>query len=148
MEFLIYALLILGLLGSFIPILPGPLISAAGLLLTGLYDQPLFWVWLSAGVLVFALDYIIPAWFTKISGGSKAGSRGAFIGMLLGIVFTPIGMIIGLLLGAFIGEMLARQNEAKALRSALFALLGFVTGVALKASYAIAVGVWVLRQIG
>jgi len=143
--FLVYLLLIIALLGAVLPLLPGPLVAVAALVLFG-YDQALWqdtvlWLWIAAGVAVFLVDYLMPAWLTKKSGGTRAGASGAIIGMVLGLFFTPIGMVLGLMLGAFIGELIANQSEKVALRSAIFAFLGFLSGTAMKLTY-VGLAIW------
>ena len=49
------------------------------------------------------IDYFVPMYFTKLTGGSRHAERGAMVGLLLGIIFTPIGMILGSFLGFITG---------------------------------------------
>lgn len=71
------ALLILGgLIGCIIPVLPGPPISYAGLLLLQLTDNAPFstktlMIWLGVTIFVTVLDYIVPVWGTRKYGGTK-----------------------------------------------------------------------------
>ena len=103
--------IILGVLGSFLPILPGPPISWVGLLLLYLTDavpmnRSLIIVTFIVAILIFLLDYIIPAVGTKKFGGSRAGMIGTSIGLIVGLISPiPGGIIIGPFIGAFIGEM-------------------------------------------
>ena len=84
--------MILGILGSFLPVLPGPPVSWLGLLLLVLTTAvPNDW-WLIAitGVVAFvvvALDYWIPAVGTRKFGGSRAGMIGTTIGLIVAIIF-------------------------------------------------------------
>jgi hypothetical protein len=132
---------IIGIIGSIVPGLPGPPLSWVGLLLAflshklGGADMSLTFVliWLGVTVIVSVLDYTIPGSFTKLAGGTKAGSTGATIGMLIGMFFTPLGMIPCSLLGAFLAEWL-QENKSMggALKSALGTFLGFLVGSGLK----------------
>jgi len=132
---------IIGIIGSIVPGLPGPPLSWVGLLLAflshklGGADMSLTFVliWLGVTVIVSVLDYTIPGSFTKLAGGTKAGSTGATIGMLIGLFFTPLGMIPCSLLGAFLAEWL-QENKSMggALKSALGTFLGFLVGSGLK----------------
>lgn len=130
-----------GIIGSVVPGLPGPPLSWFGLLLlrfAGLTNNSVVLVWLGIMLFVTALDYILPAFFTKISGGSKAGVVGSVIGLLLGIVFTPIGMIWGSLIGAFVGEYIVSRNSAGgSIKAALGNFAGFIltTGLKLTCSF-------------
>ena len=125
------------------PALPGPPISWVGLLVAffarRLADggneitRTCLLVWLAVTVIVTIVDYVIPAKFTKLSGGSKAGSWGAMIGLLAGIFFTAVGMIAGCFLGALIGELLFGKREFGAsCKAALGAFAGVMAGTGIK----------------
>ena len=102
--------LILGIIGSFIPVLPGPITSWIGLLLIHLTNViPYNWTFIlttfTIALFVYILDYIIPALGTKKFGGSKYGIIGTTVGLLVGLIFLgPFGIIIGPFIGAFTGE--------------------------------------------
>lgn len=130
-------LIVVGLFGSVLPILPGPPLSFLGLLVihrtTSVQFSPtllrILW-WLA--VLTVALDYIIPVWWTKKYGWSKAGTRGSFGWLVIGLFFfPPFGMILGPLIGAFVGEYVVNQDKKYALKSARGSFLWFLlwTGV-------------------
>ena len=90
-------------------------------------------VWLGIVVVVSILDYIVPAYFTKLTGGSKYGSWGAIAGLFLGLIYPPVGMILGSLLGAFAAELLfAGKDMGSSLKSAFGAFMGFLFGTGLK----------------
>ena len=134
-------LVVIGIIGSIVPGLPGPPLSWVGLLLAflshklGGADMTLTFVliWLGVTVIVSVLDYTVPAKFTKLAGGSKAGSQGALIGMVIGIFLTPIGMIPCSLAGAFLAEMFQENKSATdALKAALGTFAGFLVGTGLK----------------
>ena len=134
---------IAGIIGSIVPGLPGPPISWAGLLLAYFgrklaesgneYTFTFLLVWLAITIVVTVLDYVIPAKFTRLAGGSKAGSWGAMIGLLAGILFTAIGMIAGCFLGALVGELLFGKKDFNAsCKSALGAFAGVMAGTGIK----------------
>ena len=135
---------IIGIVGSVLPALPGPPLSWVGLLLVYLWGggtngagEPMtltfLLVWLAVTIGITILDYIVPAYFTKLTGGSKAGGWGAVIGLFAGLLAPPVGMILGSLLGAFIAELVvARKDTATSLKSALGAFLGFLFGTGAK----------------
>lgn len=134
-----FCCMLLGILGSLLPALPGPPISWIGLLL--LYLSPgmekNYWVLgitLVIAIIITILDYIIPAKGTKRFGGSKYGIWGTNIGLIVGI-FAPIpfGFIIGPFVGAFIGELLYdRKDSTRATKAAIGSFLGFLTGTFIK----------------
>ena len=145
---------IIGIIGSIAPALPGPPLSWVGLLLLYFWggtngageemsltllgageemSLTLLLVWLGITVAVTILDYVVPAYFTKVTGGSKYASIGATVGLIAGLFIPPVGMILGSLLGAFIAELVfAGKNSGTALKSALGAFIGFIAGTGMK----------------
>jgi hypothetical protein len=130
--------MILGILGSFLPVLPGPLTSWFGLLALHFTDSvPINWTFLIITLVIalgiWILDYMIPAMGTKRFGGSKAGIIGTSIGLIFGLIFLgPFGIIIGPFLGAFIGEILNKTKFNKAVKAAFGSFLGFLTSTFIK----------------
>lgn len=137
---LAFVLLILGLLGAVIPVLPGPPLSFIGLLLLqksgfGSFHPVFLWIWGVIAVAVTVMDYLLPSLLTKKFGGSRAASIGSFLGLLAGIfIYQPWGIIFGPILGAFIGEIIHNRaaNKGKAFKAALGAFLAFVVGMGAK----------------
>lgn len=135
---------VLGIIGSIVPGMPGPPFSWAGILLMYFFggtdkagdpmSQKLLFILLGVTILVTVLDYIVPAWFTRLSGGSKYASWGAVIGLFAGMIFPlPGGMIIASLLCAFLAELLlAGKDAGTSLKSSLGAFLGFLFGTGMK----------------
>jgi uncharacterized protein YqgC (DUF456 family) len=129
-----------GILGSFLPVLPGPPVSWIGLLLLIMTKAvPNDWWFLGitfvVAAIVFALDYIIPAMGTKKFGGSKSGMAGTVVGLLVAIIFPVMGVfgiIIWPFVGALIGELLNKADNKKALKAAFGSFIGFLTGTFLK----------------
>ena len=142
MDILISILAILagifGIAGSILPGLPGTPVSWIGLLILYIWgpeDMQLKTLIIRGGVvaIVSIVDYVVPMWFTKVTGGSKYAERGAIAGLLLGIIFTPIGMILGSFLGALLSEWYySRKGFGQALKAAIGSFLGFITGTGLK----------------
>ena len=135
-----FVLMIVGILGSFLPILPGPPISWVGLLLLHLTSAiPQNWTFLSitaaVALIVLALDYVIPAIGTKKFGGSKAGMVGTTIGVIVSLVFPILGLfgiIIWPFVGALVGELINKADQKTALKAAFGSFMGFLTGTFLK----------------
>ncbi|OAD43104.1 DUF456 domain-containing protein [Polaribacter atrinae] len=133
----------LGIIGAFLPILPGPLTSWLGLLLLHFTKIiPMDWTFLgitlAVAILIWILDYFIPGMGTKRFGGTKYGVYGTTIGLFIGL-FTPIpfGMLIGAFLGAFIGELLYDSKDTnRALKASFGAFLGFLASATIKFSIA------------
>ena len=99
-------LCLVGIVGSFLPILPGPLASWTGLLILNFtsYVSFSFWFLLITFLIAFSIsviDYLIPIIGVKKLGGSNGGQIGATIGLLMGLfILGPIGIILGPFLGA------------------------------------------------
>lgn len=134
-----FILMIVGILGSFLPVLPGPPISWVGLLLLYLtkavpISYSVLGITLVVAIVVGILDYIIPAKGTKRFGGSKYGIWGTNIGLVVGILAPiPFGFIIGPFVGAFIGEMINDSNDSqKAFKAATGSFMGFLASTFIK----------------
>ncbi len=127
-------LLLLGLVGCIIPMLPGTPLCYLGIILLHFssyaeFSIPFLILWAGIIILVQGLNYIIPIWGTKKFGGSKKGVWGSVIGMLIGL-FTggPLGIILGTILGAFVGELFAGKETNKAIKAAMGSFMGFMAG--------------------
>jgi uncharacterized protein YqgC (DUF456 family) len=130
--------LILGILGSFLPVLPGPITSWIGLLIVHFTDAiPMNTTFLVVtfiiAALIWVLDYIIPAIGTKRFGGTKYGMIGSTIGLVIGLLAPiPGGIIIGPFVGALIGELINKSDSNTALKAAFGSFIGFLTSTFLK----------------
>ena len=129
--------LITGLAGCFLPVIPGPPVAYAGLLLLHFTDKVQYsatqlLLWLLIVVIVQVLDYFVPMLGSKYSGGTHWGTRGCLAGTLIGLFFMPWGIILGPFLGAFIGELFGGRETRQALKSGLGSLFGFLFGTVLK----------------
>jgi uncharacterized protein YqgC (DUF456 family) len=138
-----FAFVILGIIGSFLPILPGPLTGWIGLLLLYMTKIiPMDWMFLgitlAIAILIWVLDYIIPAIGTKRFGGTKYGVYGTTIGLIVGLLSPiPFGMLLGAFFGAFLGELLYDSKDTnRALRASLGAFVGFLASATIKFSIA------------
>ncbi|WP_445383209.1 DUF456 domain-containing protein [Robiginitalea sp. IMCC43444] len=148
------ACMLVGILGSFLPVLPGPPISWLGLLLLILTqgvpnDWWLIGITAVVAVVVVALDYWIPALGTRKFGGSRAGMLGTVIGLLVAIVFPVLGLvgvIIWPFIGALVGEIINKSDRKTALKAAFGSFLGFLTGTFLKFMVSIVyLGIFILK---
>ncbi len=135
-----FMLMLTGILGSFLPVLPGTPVSWLGLLLLYLTNAvPNDWwflgITLTVALIVFAMDYLIPALGTRKFGGTRAGMIGTTLGLLVAIIFPILG-ILGIIIwpfvGAFLGELLNKADQKSALKAAFGSFIGFLTGTFLK----------------
>lgn len=135
---------VIGIAGSILPGLPGTPVSWVGLLLLYIWGSGVnaagapmtlstLIVWGVVVAIVSVVDYIVPMYLTKATGGSKHAERGAMAGLIIGIIFTPVGMIMGSFLGAFLAEMYwGKKPAGPALKAACGSFLGFILGTGLK----------------
>ena len=131
-------LLLLGLIGTVLPVLPGPPIAWAGLLAAHFsnYSQIEIWILIATGIaaiFVTVMDNIFPSIMTKKAGGSKAATWGCTIGLVAAFFLGPIFILIAPFAGAYIGEMIHDSSDAKrALKAAFGAFKGFLLGTGIK----------------
>ena len=130
-------LLIGGIAGCILPVLPGSPLAYAGLLLLHLTDRIHFSttqlvVWLIVVIVLQVVDYITPLLGNKYSGGTSFGNRGCVAGTLLGLFFMPWGIVLGPFIGAVAGEMLGGSDFPHAIRPGIGTLFGFLVGTLLK----------------
>ena len=130
--------LILGIIGSFLPILPGPITSWFGFLilyLSGVTDFSisLLITTFVIALIIWVLDFFIPAIGTKKFGGSKYGVIGTTIGLIIGVISPiPFGILIGPFLGALAGELINKSKSNQAIKAAFGSFLGFLASSFIK----------------
>ncbi|ADG78305.1 hypothetical protein TPAU25S_03223 [Tsukamurella paurometabola] len=105
----VVALMVLGLLGIVIPVLPGSTLVALGILIWAIFTGGSAW-----GVFAAALAVMVLAWAIKYFVGhrtmAKAGVgkwslvAGGVTGIVLFFVIPVIGLLIGFILGTFVAE--------------------------------------------
>jgi uncharacterized protein YqgC (DUF456 family) len=128
--------MLIGIIGTVVPILPGLLLIWGAFLGYGIFDN-----WHSYGLttmvicsvvvaLSFALDFLSSSIGAKKFGAGRAGMVGSIVCALLGLIFFNIpGLILGTFLGAVIFEMLFNQKNIKeSLTAGAGAFLGFLCG--------------------
>jgi uncharacterized protein YqgC (DUF456 family) len=130
-------LMILGIIGCLVPVLPGPPFNFIGLILLhlsrfGQFEASTLIILGAVAVVVTVLDYVVPIWGTKKFGGSKYGVRGATVGLIIGLFLGPAGIILGSFIGAFAGEMIFKDDIRYAVKAGFGSLLGFPAGIGLK----------------
>lgn len=137
-EWLGWALIAVGVIGCFVPVLPGPVLSYAALfvaLAIGDHSRPTVACLVAAGVataVVSVLDSFVPAMGAKKFHCTKAGTTGCFVGTFVGMFFLPLGVLLGPFLGALAGELLFGRPLKQAMSGAFGAFLGFMLGLLLK----------------
>lgn len=141
------ALIVIGLLGTFLPALPGmPLIFGGMLLAAWVGDFQIIggWVLLVLGLMsLFALgiDFLASTLGVKKVGASNKAAIGAALGTIAGLPFAIPGLLIGPFVGAVAGELIHRQaydrtNVGEAAKIGLATWLAMAIGAALKLAVA------------
>ncbi len=132
--FIAVLLVVVGLAGTLLPILPGVPLVFAGLLLAAWIDgfshvgwPPLLVLALLA-VLSVVVDVAASSLGAKRAGAGRAAMLGAALGALAGLFFGPLGLLIGPFLGAALGQFLVRQDLVEAGRVGVGAWIGFLVG--------------------
>ncbi len=131
-------LLLVGLVGCILPIIPGPPIAYLSIVALHFTDKVSFsakqlLIWLMLVIIIQVADYFIPMLGVKKLGGTKWGNWGCLIGTLIGvIIFPPWGIVVGPFAGAFIGELLSGKKVDLAFKAGFGAFIGFLFSTILK----------------
>ncbi|NLN16559.1 MAG: DUF456 domain-containing protein [Firmicutes bacterium] len=130
---------ILGMLGAFLPVLPGASLIWAGIFLFGLLTDFAKFGWpflLAQGALAIAaslMDWIGTRHELKAGGSTPWASWAAALGFLIGpLVFGPVGFFLGPVLGVIGAELAAGTPWQMALPMGWRALVGMLKGALLK----------------
>ena len=147
-------LLLLGVVGCFIPIIPGPPISCSGLLVFHFFtsysvEENILWLMIFLVISVTIFDLWVQIYGVKKFGGTKKAVNGSIIGLIIGIFFfPPFGIVICPFLGAFIGARMEENSDRnKAIKIALGALAGFFAGTMLKLSVSVYISCIIFQAI-
>lgn len=131
-------LCLIGIVGSFLPIIPGPVTSWLGILLLNLtsvveFNLNFVLITLTVAISVGILDYLIPVLGVKKLGGTRSGQIGTTLGLIIAlIILGPIGIIIGPFGGALLGEMSTKKSFQDSIKPAFGAFVGVVAGSVIK----------------
>ncbi|MDF1826359.1 MAG: DUF456 domain-containing protein [Verrucomicrobiales bacterium] len=152
----IIALILIGFLGTFLPVLPGTTLIFLGCVLhyfsMGMEASGLAWQGLVFITILYVLSLILD-WFSgaigaKWFGSSKWGIIGAIVGGIIGIFFSLPGLIIGPIVGVFVFELAFAKKEVKdASSSTLGTVVGGVAGLIGKVILALGMIAWYLGDV-
>ncbi len=153
MEFLFVllglTLILIGILGNFLPVIPTPVTAWCAYLLCFICipDGPInvLWLVIATGLTIFAHAFeFVGSWFgAKWFGATWRGALGAMIGGIGGsllFLFLPIpfgvliGLVTGSLLGALAGELLGGRDWGEAGKAGIGAVIGNLSAMLLKLS--------------
>ncbi len=131
-------LVVVGLVGSVVPILPGVPMVFVGLFLAawaGGFEAVGGGTLTVLGLMALAsvfLDFAATALTTRRYGAGRSAALGAVFGLLVGLFFGLAGAIFGPLIGAFCGHLMARGTMEEASRAGIGAWLGVFLGALAK----------------
>lgn len=133
-------LLISGLIGCILPMLPGHLIlliaAISHRIMLGESAGLAWWSFLILAALMAVsqmVEIMSGAAGTKWFGGTRWGAFGAIIGSIVGLFFLPFGLLLGPLIGAFAFEMCFAQKQPKpAAMSGVGSVVGTLAGMGVK----------------
>ncbi len=149
-------LLVAGLVGCVLPILPGHLIILIGAvahrLMLGREGSGLEWWSFLVLVLLLAASQAFEiasgAAGTRWFGGTRWGAVGAFVGSIVGLFFLPFGLLLGPLIGAFAAEMLfAKKKPTFAASSGVGSVVGTLAGMAVKIVVGVLMVLWFVVDV-
>ena len=144
-------LVLLGLAGAVLPLLPGTLLVWAGLLLGAWIDDftrvsvPTVVFITVLAALAWALDFVAGLLGAKRVGASRLALLGAAVGTVAGIFMGLVGVLFMPLVGAAIGEYWALRDQHRAAKVALATWFGLLLGIVAKVVMSfVMVGVFLL----
>ncbi len=131
-------LVVVGIVGTVAPVMPGAVIVFAGLFLAAWAEGfvHLGWGWLlflaALAALTYVVDFAATALGAKKLGASRRAMVGAALGALAGLFFGLAGVLIGPFAGAVLAELSNQKGFEAASRAGLGAWIGMVFGAAAK----------------
>lgn len=144
-------LIIAGIAGLLVPMLPGAPLLLGGLFMAAWIEDfahvgyGTLSILLVLAILTYVVDFIAGILGAKRFGASKEAMIGAGIGALLGLMMGLIGIIIGPFIGAVLGELSRRRGLHAAGMVGVGTTLGLIVGTAAKMALAFSmVGIFLL----
>ena len=144
-------LMLAGLVGAVVPLIPGtPLVFAGALIYAIATDfSPVgagrLAILAVLGVAGWAIEHIAAALGARRAGGGRAAVIGAVLGALVGLAFAPLGLLVGPIAGAIGGELLSGRDPAGSVRTGIGTAVGVVLGMVAHFAFAltmVALFVW------
>jgi len=143
-------LMLTGLLGTFLPMIPGSALILLGAVVFYLGMGPgSLSLWVLIGLLVltlltFLVDYVSGIIGAKLFGATRLGFWLGVVGGIVGLFFGIVGVLIGPIIGVFIGELIARSTMKQAAKATVGTVLGTGGGLVAKCLLSVAMIVWFL----
>ena len=142
-DIVVGLIMVAGLVGAVVPVLPGaPLIFAGALLHAFTTDFQTLGVG-RLGILALlaltasGLEHFAGALGARKFGGSRAAMLGAIIGVVAGLTWPPFGLLICPIAGAIIGQLVSTRALGPSVRTGVGTAVGMVAGVAMHLALAL-----------
>jgi uncharacterized protein YqgC (DUF456 family) len=146
--FLTLGLMLVGLIGTVVPLVPGTVLILCGAVLNHFALQSIGWTTLVVLTMMMiaaqVLDIVSGSLGAKWFGATRWGAIGGILGAIVGLFFGLIGIFVGPLIGALVGELLGGKGLLPAGRSSWGAVLGTTAGIIGKFSIGVLMIVWFL----
>ena len=132
------ALILVGLVGTVLPVLPGTMLVWGGIVLGAWIDDftrvsmTTVVVVSVLAVLAWGLDYVAGLMGAKKAGASKQALIGAAAGTVLGLFMGFVGVLFMPLVGAAVGEYLAQKDQTRAVKVGVATWIGIMVGLIAK----------------
>lgn len=148
-------LIVVGIVGTFLPLLPGTTLILAGAVVHKIAfpSGPHTITWITViGLVVltlatYAVDFVSGAVGAKYFGATRWGAIGGFIGAIVGMFFFPLGLFVGPLLGVLLGEVIGGKELIAAGKSSWGSLLGTTAGLIGKVAIAFVMIAWFVLDV-
>jgi len=144
------ALIVLGLAGTVLPLLPGTVLVWGGIVLGAWIDDfarvgtTTVVVVSVLAALAWGLDYVAGLMGAQKAGASKQALLGAAVGTVVGLFMGLVGVLFMPLVGAAVGEYVARKDQTRAVKVGVATWVGIMVGLIAKVVLAfIMVGIFV-----
>ncbi len=144
------ALIVSGLAGTVLPLLPGTVLVWGGIFLGAWIDDfarvgtTTVMVVSALALLAWALDYVAGLMGAQKAGASKQALLGAAVGTVAGLFMGLVGVLFMPLVGAAIGEYVAQKDRSRAVKVGVATWVGIMVGLIAKVVLAfIMVGIFV-----
>jgi uncharacterized protein len=148
------ALIVVGLIGTVMPALPGTAFVLAGIIVAawiGDFQQVGWWtvgICMALTILSFVLDYAAGIMGAKRVKASRDAVIGAAIGTVVGLAMGFIGVLFMPLVGAAIGEWVGQRNHKQAVKVGVATWLGTMVGLVAKVVIAfMMIGIFVVALL-
>jgi len=148
------ALIVLGVAGTLLPVLPGAILVFGGIVLAawiGDFERIPVWLLVLLAVLTamaWAVDYVAAAIGAKRAGASPQALIGATIGTVAGILSGLWGLLLMPLVGAAIGEYLVQRDVRRAGKVGMATWIGLLLGTVAKVAIVLTmVGIFVFALL-